>query len=362
MKKLSELKAERAELIDKMEAITKSENLTEEQRSEWTGLDTQIKQIDNDITMAERQDELNKINVRKMEKTQLSVDEKSLAVRFRDFLVDAVERGQQATFRVEPMLSTSNTDILNKTVKPVDVLVSPGEAFLRSLGVQFYTGLNGQIILPNMEQETASFVAEATCNGDASMNISDITLAPRRITNSQSVTREFLAQTNPDIYQSLLDNLITGIWNGVVADFFTQVVTDAGAAQQVVTGTTATYADVLNLEASLGCYSLTPSYVTTPAGRAFFKGLNAGSAGIKFAWEGAEMNGYKADAICAAPANHLFFADWSKTVLGQWGGIDVIVDPFTYASCGKVKVTTLGLFDAGVYNPRAIAILDASLY
>jgi hypothetical protein len=360
MKKLNELKSERAELIDKMTAISTAENLTPELRTEWTGIDAQIKQIDEDIKMAERQEELNKINVRKMENTQLTVDQKSLGVRFRDFLVDAVERGQQATFRVEPMLSTSNTDILNKTVKPVDVLTSPGEAFLRGLGVTIYTGLNGQIVLPNMEQETAAFVAEATCNGDASMNIADVILAPRRITNSQSVTREFLAQTNPDIYQSLLDNLVTGIWNGVVADFFTQVVTDAGAAQQVVTGTTVTYGNVLSMEASLGCYSLNPKYVATPNGRATLKQMATVSSVAGPAWVNDQLNGYPATAICAVPANHLFLADWSKTVLGQWGGIEVIVDPYTYANCGKVKITTLGLFDSGVYNPRAIQILDAS--
>jgi HK97 family phage major capsid protein len=360
MKKLNELKSERADLVSQMEVISNAEKMTEDLRSQWTGLDDQIKQFDADILMAERQEELNKNNVKRMEQNPITLDERSLGVRFRDFLIDAVEKGQQATFRVEPMLSTSNTDILNKTVKPVDVMTSPGEAFLRGLGVTIYTGLNGQIVLPNMEQETAAFVAEATCNGDASMNIADIILAPRRITNSQSVTREFLAQTNPDIYQSLLNNLVTGIWNGVVSDFFTQVVTDAGAAQQVITGTTVTYANILSMEASLGCYSLSPKYVATPNGRATLKTMATVASIAGPAWANDQLNGYPATAICAVPANHLFLADWSKTVLGQWGGIEVIVDPYTYASCGKVKITTLGLFDSGVYNPRAIQILDAS--
>ena len=43
MKKINELKAERAELIDKMTAISTAENLTEELRSEWAGYDNQIK-------------------------------------------------------------------------------------------------------------------------------------------------------------------------------------------------------------------------------------------------------------------------------------------------------------------------------
>ena len=70
MKKISELKSERAELIEKMEAITNSESLTEEQRSEWTGYDTQIKEIDDQIAMAERQETLNKNKFNKMENTE----------------------------------------------------------------------------------------------------------------------------------------------------------------------------------------------------------------------------------------------------------------------------------------------------
>lgn len=359
MKKINELKAERAEIIEKMETISNGETLTEENRSEWTNLDAEIKRIDDEISMATRQDELNKIKLSQME-TNLINEEKSLAVRFRDFLTDALETGKSATFRVNPMMSTSNSDVLNKSVAAVDVLTSPGEAFLRQLGVTMYTGLNGQLVLPSMDQETAAYVAEGTCNGDASMNITDIILAPRRITNYQDVTREFLQQTNPGIYQSLIDNLVTGIWNGVVNDFFDVVETDA-ATQVVTTGTTATYANILQMEASLGDYSLNPKYVTTPTGKAFFKGLDVGSDGIKYAWDGAEMNGYAAYGTPAANANKVYFGDWSKSVVGQWGGLEIIVDPYSYATCGKIRITALGLFDSGVANKRAFTILDASL-
>jgi HK97 family phage major capsid protein len=396
MKKLIELKQERSAIVDKMSEVVAALQLiideavaaeaedtpleevpvpeisvdspapeaTPEEnslRKQWKGYDAKIKAIDDQIALLERQEELNKRNVKPEMKNTIELDQKSLGVRFRDFLIDAVENGKTATFRVEPMMSTSNTDILNKTVQPLDLMTSPGEEFLRSLGVTIYTGLNGQIVLPNMEQETAGFVAEGVCNGDASMNIADVILAPRRVTNSQSVTREFLAQTNPDIYASLLQNLTVGIWNAVVTDFFTQVIADAGAGQQTVTGTTATYADILNLEASLGCYSLDPKYVTTPAGRATFKTLATVTSVAGPAWYDNQLNGYPAFATCALPADHTILADWGKTVLGQWGGIEVIVDPFTYATCGKIKVTTLGLFDSGVYNPRGIVVLDASL-
>lgn len=360
MKKIHELTVERSELIAKMEEITKNENLSEELRSEWTQYDDKIKVIDNEIALLERQENLNKNNFKPMENTLENVQ--PLEVRFRDWLKDAVEKGTQSSFRVEPMLSTSNTDILNKTVaNSVDILTSPAEAWLRSIGVTFYTGLNGQLVIPRMEQETASFFSEATCGGDASMNFSDLVLAPRRITNSQSVTREFLAQTNPAIYASILQNLYNGIYNAVTNDVFDTLETDS-ATQITTTGTTATYQDILNLEASLGCFTIGGmSYVTTPAGKAFFKGLDVGSDGIKYAWNDNEMNGYPAYGVCSANANKVYFGDWSRQVVAQWGGLEIIVNPYTYAKCGKIELTVLGLFDTGTMNPAAFAILDASL-
>lgn len=356
MKKLNDLRVERADVVGQMETLANSETLNDEQRASWNSFDEKVKSIDAEIAMLERQEQLNLNNVKPMEINE----QKPIGVQFREFLTNAMDHNGPTSFRVEPMLSTSNTDILNKTVAPVSELKTPGEAFLRSLGVTFYTGLNGQLVLPTKTEHSASFVAENNCAGDASMNITDIILAPRRITASQSVTREFLAQTNADIYQSLLDNLTGSLWVGVVADFFDVVDSDA-ATQIITTGTTATYADILQLEASLGCFSLNPMYITTPTGKAFFKGLDVGSDGIKYAWDGNEMNGYGAWATCAANANKVYFGDWANAVVGQWGGIEVIVDPYSYKKCGRVEVTVLGLFDSAVWNKQAFAILDASL-
>jgi len=356
MKKINELKQERSEVITKMEEISKSEQLTEEQRSAWKGFDDQVKSIDDQIQLLERQEQLNLNNITKMENTETY---QPIAVRFRDWLTDAIKNGSKESFRVEPMLSTSNSDILNKTVACPDVLTSPAESFLRTLGVTMWTGLNGQVYLPYMDQETASFVAEATCNGDASMNILDNSIAPRRITNSQTVTRELLAQTNPCVYQSILDNLVTGIWNGVLTDAFDVLDTDA-ATQITTTGTTVTYVDVLNLEASLGCFDINAKYVSTPTGKATLKQLATVASVAGPAWMGNELNGTPAYSTCFANAHKLYYGDWSKFVVGQWGGLEIIVDPFTYAKCGKITVTVLGLFDSGTINKNAFAILDAS--
>ena len=357
MKKINDLKAERSEIVSRMEEIANGESLTEEQRAAWTENDEKVKSIDAEIAMLERQEILNQNKVKPMENP---TEQKPLGVQFRDFL-NAAQNGGPTSFRVEPMMSTDNTDLNNKTVAAPDLLTAPGEAFLRSLGITFYTGLNGQLVLPRMSQQNAEFISEGTCDGDASLNFGDITLAPRRVTAYQTVTREFLAQTNPAIYNTLLQELINGLWGAVTYDVFDTLESD-GATQITTTGTTATYQDILNMEASTGAWNLANlAYVTTPTGKAFFKGLDIGSDGIKYAWDGGEMNGYPTFGVPAANANKVYFGDWSKSVVGQWGGIEIIVDPYSYATCGKIRLTVLGLFDTALANPPAFAILDASL-
>ena len=59
MKKINDLKAERAEIVTRMEEIANGESLTEEQRAAWTENDEKVKSIDAEIAMLERQEILN---------------------------------------------------------------------------------------------------------------------------------------------------------------------------------------------------------------------------------------------------------------------------------------------------------------
>ena len=259
------------------------------------------------------------------------------------------------------MLSTSNTNIIPHTIKPIDELFTPGEEFLRTLGVTIYKDLVGQIVLPRKSEHTATFVGENVAGADASMNILDTVMNPGRISDSFSVTREFLANTNPDIFASLLANSEKSIWNGVVKKFFTDIVTDT-SQNAVTTGAAGTYKNILNLEASLGCYSLDPKIVTSPSAKAYLKGTIAlGTTSGAPMWVANEMNGYPAYSTCALTGNKVVMGDFSHAVVGQWGGIEVIKDIYTLASTGRIKVTVLGLFDTAVSNPEAFAVLDASL-
>ena len=49
------------------------------------------------------------------------------------------------------------------------------------------------------------------------------------------------------------------------------------------------------------------------------------------------------------------YGDFSNLAIGQWGGIDLTVDPYTKAAAGQVRLVINAYFDAKVLRPEAFA-------
>ena len=353
MKKISEMKSERSDLITKMETISNGEALTDEKRTEWTDLDNQVKKLDNEILMAERQEELNKQNVR-IDAPAPAEEKKPVGIQFRDWLFESVENGAKSpAFRADPIITTTDTGLINKSVAAgIDVLHSPAEAFLREIGVTFYTGLNGNLCLNRMAEDTATFPGENTGAASASMAPSALTLAARRVSHTQAITKETLAQSNPTIYASIVQNLVDGIYNAVANDVFDTLETDAPGQVQTAG---ITFADIAAMEASLAYTNLgTVRYVTTPANRATLKTTAKMTNQAPIWGDDNTVLGYPAYAAPCANDTKMYMGDFSKCVVGQWGGIEIVVDPYTDAKKGLINLTAIGLFDTGCAQPLGL--------
>jgi len=64
-----------------------------------------------------------------------------------------------------------------------------------------------------------------------------------------------------------------------------------------------------------------------------------------------------ANAICSAI---VFGSDWSDFVMALFGGLDVVVDPYTAAVTGEIVITSNQFVDFGVRHTASFAaMLDA---
>jgi hypothetical protein len=69
--------------------------------------------------------------------------------------------------------------------------------------------------------------------------------------------------------------------------------------------------------------------------------LDAGSG--LFVYNNGEISGYKALSTNGAYGGYV--GDWNDYIVAQWGGIDLIVDQYTLASQGQIRLVVNTYFD-----------------
>jgi hypothetical protein len=98
----------------------------------------------------------------------------------------------------------------------------------------------------------------------------------------------------------------------------------------------------------------TIAYVTTPAARGSMKRITrvVGSTFGDFLWpDNNQPNGYPAYASNQIPStltkgtgtalSAMLFGDWPQAIWAFWGGLDVLVDPYTGGTAGNVRIVEL---------------------
>ena len=86
-------------------------------------------------------------------------------------------------------------------------------------------------------------------------------------------------------------------------------------------------------------------FIVSPSAKADLKTTVKGTTD-NFLMEGNELNGYPVICTSAVAGKGVIMANWSDLVIGQWGGIDLVVDPYTQAANGKVRLVINAYFDA----------------
>jgi hypothetical protein len=68
--------------------------------------------------------------------------------------------------------------------------------------------------------------------------------------------------------------------------------------------------------------------------------------------------GYRYDFAYSIASNHIILANWSDLIIGQWGGFDLIVDPYSVAKEGKVRLVINTYWDAKFRRSASYCVAD----
>jgi HK97 family phage major capsid protein len=245
---------------------------------------------------------------------------------------------------------------------------------LASAGANFYAGVNN-MKFPVFSAINSGFVPEAggtapAANGTAS----GLTLSPKKCISIVNVSAEAMVQ-NAGIEAALRRNMAASVASTMEAALLgTADVTNAPAsifADAAAGATTALdAANVLALETTvLGNGAQLEggrfAYLLDMKSYSTAKTL-AQVASVSAIYDNADkrLNGYFSFVSTnvgnggGAAKDHALFGDFSKVHIAQFGGLDILVDPFTDGGIGQTRMIVTSLLDGdAVQNDTAFASL-----
>ena len=218
---------------------------------------------------------------------------------------------------------------------------------LAQAGASYMTGLVGNVSIPVYSGSNVGWAGEVDAASNGGGTFSEVNLEPKRLTAYIDVSK----QDSNSAEEMLKRDIVSAISNKLEA---TILGTAAGSATQpagMLNGVTAdtaavTYADFVNMEAALGEKNVRGDikFIVSPSAKAVLKSTAKNQN--SFIMEGNEVNGYPVLCTSAVAGKGIVYGNFADLVIGQWGGIDLTVDPYTQAANGKVRLVINAYFDA----------------
>lgn len=249
---------------------------------------------------------------------------------------------------------------------------------LARAGARFMTGLRGDIYWPKFSGANVMWEAENADAKDGAGTFSKGNVfKPLRLTAYVDISKQLLAQENTSVEAYIRQAIAAAISqkieatalgsgssvantpDGIFATLDENVKGDMTWAQIVAMETAA---DTQNALFGNLAYIMHPSLI----GKAKTKVKDAsGAGGFIFTGNGdGTLNGYRALRTSnvakslgdATDEYGIVFGNWNDYFVGQWGGIELLVDPYTQALKGTVRLITNSYWNMGFIRKESFCV------
>lgn len=251
----------------------------------------------------------------------------------------------------------------------IDMLRNRAVAF--RMGATRLTGLRESVTVPRQSAAaTAYWLAnEATAITESQQTFVQMALTPKNVGAYTEISRQLLLQSNPAAEAIVTADLAAQV--ALAVDL--AALEGSGASGQptgiantsgigAVTGTSIDYAKVLEFQTDVADANVMPvrgGYVTTPAVAALLKQRVKFASTASPLWEGniwdGTMEGFPAMSSKQLTAATMIFGDWTMLVVGEWGTLEIDVNPYADFKAALVGVRAIYTVDVGVRIPAAFS-------
>lgn len=269
--------------------------------------------------------------------------------------------------------SADEADLFGEDYRGTDFIdVLRNASSVMQAGARTLNGLSGDVRIPK-KTAAASAAWIATEGGAASeseMTVGNIAMTPKTLGAFTDVTRQLMIQSSMDVEALIRDDLAQAIAlaidlaglegsgasgqpTGILNTSGINSVTDFAAANP-------TFAEVVTLETALAednALMGNLAYILPASMYGALKTTEKASGTAQFVVEpGGTINGYRSIVSNQGTAGNLYFGNFSDLLVGFFGGLDLVVDPYTASTTGTVRVVALQSMDVAVRHAVSFAV------
>ncbi len=291
---------------------------------------------------------------------------------------------------------TVGTNTAGGFLKPTDHLGGEFIDALRanlvtsSLGARMMQGLSGDVAIPALNAKTAvGFVAENNAPGsEGAPTFRQVTMSPKTLVQYVDISRKLSMQSDPSVEQIIRDDMTRQF-----AAKIDEVAIEGGGSNEptgitqtsgigsVAIGTNGgavTYAALVDLEKEVAIDNAlggSLAYLTNPKVVGEMRQISRQASGVEGNFILNDTNtllGYPVASTTLVPSDltkgtssgvcsAVIFGNFSDLMIGMFGGLDVLVDPYTGSSTGATRIAMYQDVDVAVRHAESFAaILDVT--
>ena len=264
---------------------------------------------------------------------------------------------------------------------------------ITGLGAQMLTGLVGQIAIPRATGGAAAYwVAESGAPSESSQAFDQVTMSPKTVGAFTDISRKLLLQSSMDVEGFVRNDLATVL--ALAIDL--AAVNGSGSSNQPTgilntsgigsvaggtNGAAVTIDHLIDLETAVAVANADAgslAYLTNPKVVGALKKLKSSDG--TYLWSSdsgrsgtpGSINGYGVARSNQVPSNltkgtasgvasAVLFGNFADLIIGQWGTLDLMVDPYTGSTSGTVRVVALQDIDLAVRHAESFAAMKDAL-
>jgi len=232
-------------------------------------------------------------------------------------------------------------------------------------------GLVGNVDIPKQTSKTtASWIGEDDSAPATDVNFGLVSLRAKTLAARSAITRRLLNQSSLGIEALVRENLArdlalaldyAGFYGDGSSNSPVGIKATSGIGLKTFAGANPTFAELVEMETAVALQNAdvdSMAYIGNAGFRGYAKSTKKfADASMNTIWEqGNTVNGYNALTTNQVAVGDVFFGNFSDLLVGMWGGLEVMVDPYTGSDKGQLKIVVMQDVDFAVRRAQSFVV------